>query len=287
MSIVVCLKWVPLRPVIDAVTGTVSSDDRWSGPSPADRAALEIALRLAATRHDTVHVVTVGATAADAMLRDALAAGAHTATRVDAAEPPSSSSVAAALADVIGPLDPTLVICGDWSLDRGSGSVPPFLAAELAIGQACGLVAIVDEPGQPLRAERRLDGGRRERIRIDGPAVLSVEGNVATHRRASLAATLAAQRATITVTQPKQPLHVTPTPKHVGPFRPRARVLDGPTGSQGARGRIEFLTGALAARKPPQKLVLDPQSAADAILAQLAEWGYDVWTRARVPDHDG
>lgn len=274
MSIAVCMKWVALRPVVDPLTGSIDTDDRWSGPSLADRAALELALQIATTRDTSVHVYTVGGTAADAMLRDALAAGADSATRVESTEHPASFAVAAALADAIRPLSPELVLCGDWSIDRGSASVPPFLAGELGIGQACGLVGVRSEPDNILVGERRLDGGRRERIRITGPAVLSVEGSVAALRRAGLAPTLAAQRATLSVLKPRHPLHPAPVPHRVGPFRPRARVLDGPTTSDTPRSRIETLTGALANRTPPQKLTLDPDEAADAILRQLAEWGY-------------
>ena len=275
MTIVVCMKWVALRPDIDPVTGVVSSDDRWSGPSPADNAALEVGLRLAGSGDDVVHVVTVAGPAADAMLRDAIACGASAATRVQCTNQVSSHAVAAVLADTVRPLQPRLIICGDWSLDRGSGSVPPFLAAELGYGQACGLVSITEGPGAILLAERRLDGGRRERVRISGPAVLSVEGSVALLRRATMAGTLRSQKLAIAVLTPKHALAATPTAQHSGPVRPRARVLDGPATSESPRSRIEQLTGALTNRKPPQKLTLEPEAAADAILAQLAEWGYD------------
>ncbi len=284
MTIVVCMKWVALRPDIDPVTGSMSADDRWSGPSPADQAALEVALQLAEVSGEAVHVITVGTPASEAMLRDALAAGASAATRIHAHEHASSQAVAAAIGDTIRPLQPRLVLCGDWSLDRGSGSVPPFLAAELDYGQACGLVAVSvegtdtersEESGFTLLAERRLDGGRRERVRISGPTVLSVEGSVALLRRATLGGTLSAQKIAITVVTPKHALAATQAAQRVGPFRPRARVLDGPATSEPPRLRIEQLTGALTNRKPPQKLTLEPQAAADAILEQLAEWGYD------------
>ena len=277
MTIVVCMKWVALRPDIDPVSGTVSGDVRWSGPSLADQAALEVALRLAEPAGDPVHVVTVGTPDSEAMLRDALAAGGSAATRIDAMEHASSAAVAAAIAEAVGPLQPRLVVCGDWSLDRGSGSVPPFLAAELDYGQACGLVAVAPETDAPwpVVAERRLDGGRRERIRISGPTVMSVEGSVALLRRASLSGILRAQKTAVTVLNPKHVLAAAPSPHRVGPLRPRARVLDGPSTSESPRSRIEQLTGALTNRKPPQKLTLEPAAAAEAILAQLAEWGYD------------
>ena len=43
----VALKLAPGRPEVDALTGAVATDDRLAGPSDADLAALEWALRLA------------------------------------------------------------------------------------------------------------------------------------------------------------------------------------------------------------------------------------------------
>jgi electron transfer flavoprotein beta subunit len=273
--IVVCMKWVALRPVIDPITGIVESDERWSGPSLADQAALELGLQLAASRNTTCTVITLGGIVADSMLRDALAAGATSAVRihvdVDNDHQPTSASTAASLAAVIKTLDPALVLCGDWSLDRGSASVPSFLAAELSIDAACGLVALEQTSPGELRVERRLDGGRREVLAVRGPAVLSVEGATARLRRAPISGVLAASKATINVV-PASSLEWEPTPARIGPFRPRARILEAPV-SDDPRKRVEQLTGALVDRNPPQRLKLDPEAAADKIIEQLQAWG--------------
>jgi electron transfer flavoprotein beta subunit len=79
--IAVCMKWVALRPDIDPISGAVSSDERWSGPSLADQAALELALQLGAARNAPVIVFTVGGTTSDSMLTEALACGATAAIR--------------------------------------------------------------------------------------------------------------------------------------------------------------------------------------------------------------
>ena len=286
--IAVCQKWVATRPEVDPLTGLVSTDDRWSGPSLADQAALEWGLRLAERCGGQVVVVTVGVEAADSMLRDALAVGAVRAIRVPISEheQPSSLAVARALADVLRPLSPAMAVCGDWSLDRGSASVPPFLAAELGLGQACGLVALdLGVPVEPLggvgpvgpagfTGDRRLDGGRREQFAIDGPSVLSMEGAAAALRRAPLAGMLAARAAVIEVAPATAPLEPSPEPIRSGPFRPRPRLIDGPDTQLPPLARIERLTGALVDRTPPQTLVLDPEAAADRILEQLDAWGY-------------
>ncbi|MEO7370504.1 MAG: hypothetical protein ABIZ69_06570, partial [Ilumatobacteraceae bacterium] len=142
--IAVCIKWI----------GTLST----SGLSAADNAALETALRHGEATHTSVIAVTVAGPSADRVLRDALACGVTTAIRVEAADDLDSAAVAAALAPVVA--HSAAVWCGDCSADRGTGSVPAFLAAQLRRQQALGLVGVdfID----PLRVTRRLDGGRRE-----------------------------------------------------------------------------------------------------------------------------
>jgi electron transfer flavoprotein beta subunit len=228
--------------------------------------------------------VTAGTAEAEPVLRDALAAGADRAVRVDLPAGAASAAVAAGLAAALA--GAAAVVCGDWSLDRGSGSVPAFLAARLGAAQALGLVSIdIDVPagGTPglaphapaVRAERRLDGGRRERLSVAAPMVLSVEGRDRL-RRADLDGLLRARTAPIEVvaTPAAATALSADTPVlRTGPYRPRARVLPPPAGGS-ARERILALTGALVDRTPPELVTLDPASAADRLLAQLQAWGY-------------
>jgi electron transfer flavoprotein beta subunit len=264
------MKWVGQRPEIDRATGAVHpGDDRFGGVSPADRAALEWALRCAERWGGDVVAVSAGPVEADAILRDALAVGATRAIRIDQAPFATSPVVASVLATTLEGCD--LVWCGDLSTDRGSGSVPAFLAGRLEVGQALGVVEVRlrDEPG---RAEvvRRLDGGRRERLAVNGPAVLSVEGAAARLRRAPLAAAIAARSGSIEVA-PGTPLGEHPH-RPTRPYRPRARTLAGPAGD-GALERVRALT-ALGTGPRGDPIELDPGDAADRILDALRDWGY-------------
>jgi electron transfer flavoprotein beta subunit len=274
--IAACLKWVDDRPEVDRLTGEVVADPRSSGPSDADLAALEWALRLSDARgNEPVVAVTVGPPAADEMLRDAVAAGAARCVRVDLPIESPSALVASAIAGAVR--DPALsfVLCGTYSIDRGSGSVPAFVAGHLGIAQALGCVTLsIDDGGAgAVTAERRLDGGRREFVRTAGPCVLSVEGGSARLRRAPLHAVVASRDLDVDVVRPgTQPL--TGGAVRRSPFRPRARVLPPPPAALSARERILALTGALVDREPPQLLVLEPDAAADRILDQLRTWGY-------------
>ncbi len=65
----------------------------------------------------------------------------------------------------------------------GTGALPAFLAHELAAAQALGLVTLTTD-GHRLAAERRLDGGWRERLTVPCPAVCSVEAAGVRLRRA-------------------------------------------------------------------------------------------------------
>ncbi len=269
MKIAVCWKWVSLDREREA-------DRRWAGVSAADEAALEIALSIA-DRSDAdagadpseVVVICLGPPGADDVLRDAIAAGATSALRVDASTELDSQVVATALAEHLGDRD--LIVCGDYSLDRGTGSVPAFIAGELATAQALGLLEVrpeADDTGA-LRVVRRLDGGRREILDVTPPAVLSVEGSAASLRRASLAASLTARTAPVaTVRGP----HGRLPEAEIHPYRPRARVLPAPTG--GSLDRVRQILDIGGDDLHAELVTLDPTAAASKILDQLRDWGY-------------
>jgi electron transfer flavoprotein beta subunit len=268
VKIAVCWKWVSLDREREA-------DPRWSGVSAADEAALEIALRIAeATSTDgeiDVAVICLGPASCDDVLRDAIAAGATSAIRVDASTELSSQVVAVALSEHLR--DHELVFCGDYSLDRGTGSVPAFLADELSTAQALGLIEVSgpeDAAAPRLRCTRRLDGGRREILEVVPPAVISVEGSAAGLRRAPLSASLAARSAPVTTVRgpygrlPEAEIH---------PFRPRARVLAAPAGAS-ALDRVRQLLDIGGGDVHAELVTLDPSAAASKILDQLRDWGY-------------
>ena len=312
ICVVACLKWIDRRPVGDGVV----ADERFSGMSPADEAALEWALRAGSMWGCEVVAVTVGRQSADLVLRAALAAGASRGIRVDDANlgsspdgaGPDSSTVARAIAGLTAAVTGDAVVwCGDYSLDRGTGSVPAFIAAELGVPQLLGLVELTigSTPGEVM-ALRRLDGGRRERLRtgvgsspqssrpsdvragltgaevssgavVPSGAVVSVEGSTARLRRAGLAAVMRARQAEIEVIVPTgggDRSDEVPA-RTVRPFRPRPRVLPAPVGAS-TLDRVRALTDTAAApgSSAGETVVLSAPDAARRILDALRGWGY-------------
>ena len=284
--IVAAMSWSWLETEVDPLTGAISADRHDRGPGQPELAALEYALRLAQRWDARVVAATVASAEADAMLRDALAAGAAEALRVEpaggAARPQpadlvgggqdSAAALAAALHQRYGV--PDLVLCGDRSADRGTGSFPAFLAAALDTAQVLGVVRMEPQDGGVLRVHRRLDGGRREVLLVRRPAVMSVEAAGIRLRRAGLPATLASGRATIPVargTAATAAQRIRVLGAH--PYRPRPRELAGPSGTP-LRRTLE-LTGALTERTPPTVLgPLSPGQAADELLGYLRRHGY-------------
>jgi electron transfer flavoprotein beta subunit len=269
----VCLKWVDQRPELDALGAPTAPDARFAGVSAADQAALEWALRcrdaLAPSINHDVVVITVGPPEADAVLRDALTVGAARAVRIDLPFGTPSRVVAASIAVQFA--DATLVWCGDYSIDRGTGSVPAFLADELNCGQALGLVDVDLQSPAGITALRRLDGGRRERVAIEAHTVASVEGSTAMLRRAPLRALLGAHHIEV-IAGPTPGLTETP-PVLTRPYRPRPRMLAAPVGAT-ALDRVHSITATDAHVSHGETVVLEPAAAAERIIATLRDWGY-------------
>jgi electron transfer flavoprotein beta subunit len=267
-SVVALLKRVDLRPAVDPLTGVVTHDPH-GGLSASDQCALELALRVAEALHLPARAVTAGATDSDDILRLALAAGVTEVARVELHPDATSAEVAAVLAPSVDAA--RYVFCGDHSLDRGSGSVPAFVAGHLGCAQALGSAAVQLHDGA-LRIERRLDRGRRELVEVTAPAVVSVDGGLPPLRRPPLPRALRSARADIPVTTPARPPE--PEPGRTLPYRPRPRVLDGPDPHLPTRQRLLALSGALAVFDPPRVVVASPEEAADELLAFLSARGY-------------
>ena len=269
--IAVALKWVDLRPDVDPLDGTVRHDDRTSGFSLADAAALECALLLGEAWQLPVAAITAGPPGAQAVLRDAAAFGPRRLVLVTADIDAPSEAIAEALAPLLD--GAAVVCCGDYSADRGSGSVPAFLAHQLEAAQALGLTGLTPRTPGCLIAQRRLDGGRREHLQVTAPAVISVEPGAARLRRASLSGLLAAREAVIEVAEGAVTHGSRVQVMSTAPYRPRPKMLPPPHDPL-PRARLLALTGALTERTLPRVVRASCDEAADELISYLKDKGY-------------
>ncbi len=290
VAVVVVLAPAVGRVTVEPLTGAVDVDERGATMSAADAAALEVALRLGDAWDAPVTALSAGGALAESVLRDALVVGAARAIRVDGADDAAPAPVAAALAGAIAGLlhvdagpgtgharhdagTRVFVVAGVHGSDLASAAVPAYLAHHLGAAQALGLIAVESaEPGS-CEVVRRLDRGARERLAVSAPAVISVEGSVATLRRAGLRAVLADDPSAIEHVSPPFGLAGPGLDLVPRPWRPPTRVVAGPEGVT-ALERIRDLTGAAGPTRVARTIEADPAEAADAILEQLGEWGY-------------
>ena len=289
--VVACVDPQDLRPDVDPLTGEVTYDPRRADLSAADAAALEHALRVAEAWGGRVLVVAAGPPEIDPVLREAASLGADAMRVTWPSEYDGhtlAGDAAALAAALVGAIrteaEPALVVCGDRSPGRGTGAVPAYIAHLLRAEQALGLVSLMAVPadGEPavgeLEAERRLDAGWRERLRVRAPAVCSVEAAGVRLRRAPLSAALEVTRRAIPVVRASEPVGggSVPPALSVGaptPYRPRTRLVPAPKG--GTRQRLLALTGALATHEPPRIVgPVNASAAADELLAYLQRHGY-------------
>lgn len=121
--------------------------------NPYDEYALEEALRQRELHGGEVIVVTCGSERAQEALRTALAVGADEAIRLESdGLSDDSSSIASALAALIEPLAPDLLLAGLFAVDSGSGSVALQVAERLKLPHASSAVKLTIVTGEQLAA---------------------------------------------------------------------------------------------------------------------------------------
>ena len=194
---VVCIKQVP-----DTETRVkLAADGRTLDPTgvtlilnPYDEFAVEQALRVREQLGaGEVVAVSLGGTAVQTTLRNALAMGADRAIhlRCDTAAP-DALAVAKALAAAIGPLDAGIVWLGKQAVDDDAAQVGPMLATLL--GRPCvSVVAKFELAGTTAKVEREIEGGR-EQLEVPLPAVFTAEKGLNEPRYASLKGIMAAKK---------------------------------------------------------------------------------------------
>lgn len=182
MKILVCISSVP-----DTTTKITFTDNNTefntSGVqfiiNPYDEIALTRALELTEGGDGSVTVIHVGTSAAEPVIRRALAMGAGEAIRVDAA-PRDAFFVSKQIALVAGKEDFDMILCGRESIDYNGAQVGPMVAEWLNIPSVSNVKKIEAGQGRAV-LEREIEGGK-EIIETSLPLVASCSEGVAEPR---------------------------------------------------------------------------------------------------------
>lgn len=185
MKILVCAKQVPDTEGLilnDVITGKKSpgSLERFA-LNRFDEFAVEAAVRMKESYPGVVaHVITVGPDRSLQVLKRAVGMGCdegiHLETRTG---DPGPAETAAWIAETVSSRDYGLILCGSMSEDRMGGQVGPMVAAHLDFVFATQVIAMDCIPEQErLRIEKEIEGGAREILEIDLPAVLALQPGI-------------------------------------------------------------------------------------------------------------
>jgi len=184
-DIIVCIKQVPQPEYLDKVsvnpiTGTINREEVPSVINPVDLNALEEALVIREKFSGQVSVITMGPPQARKALENTLAIGAdrviHLNDRLFAGA--DTLATARALAYGIGRLALfDIILCGDASLDSGTGQVAVQLAVVLNLPCVTNVEEINFENKHSLLVKQVWERGY-SRLRIKLPCVIGVTRNI-------------------------------------------------------------------------------------------------------------
>ena len=247
--------------------------------NPADRHALEEAVRMKGMLDAEVAVLTAGPSAARGVLTLCLARGADRAIHVPCEEHEDQDPwmTATRLASVIKREDWSLVLCGQQTLDQAGGQVGLILAELLGLPVVTRVVGVtVDATTQRLVAQRLLERGDREVNECSLPALVAVVLAADQPEYVSVHRHLLSQDGPVTVVSGATALDVEPLWEHVSVSwpRPRPKAIAAPGPEMSAAERIEFIAVGEQAEKEGRLFEGDPEEAADRIVELLLERGY-------------
>jgi len=206
MKILVCVKAIP------QTDHGVMADETGSRIDPImpngyrlnawDSCSVEAAVQLKECgRASRVDVLTCGNPETDSVIRRSMGMGADHGIHIvhDEGEEPDSLAVAKKIAETVrnkGGYD--LIICGAMSEDRMEAATGPMIAALLGLPFAVSAVEMDLLPdGAAIRAASEMDGGLRQLIHLEMPALVSLQTGINTPRYPKLSAMLRANHAEI------------------------------------------------------------------------------------------
>ncbi|MBI2909869.1 MAG: electron transfer flavoprotein subunit beta/FixA family protein, partial [Chloroflexi bacterium] len=180
LSIIVCIKQVPdpehfSKISLDPATGNILREGVPTVINPLDRHALEEALRLKEKFSGAVVVLTMGPLQAKEALETALAMGADEAVLLCDPGFAGADTLATAftLSLAMKKVGFDLVLCGDETIDSGTGQVGPQLAEFLNVPHVAHATALQFPSEHELVARCALERGHLK-VAVALPAVVAV-----------------------------------------------------------------------------------------------------------------
>lgn len=164
-----------------------------------DEFAVEEAVLIKASSAQTaVHAITVGPERSTDVIKRSIGMGAdsgiHIATRGGTYQ--SSFETAALIAEYARCRHYDLILTGVMSEDNMQGQVGPMIAGRLGIPWATSVIyEKIAADGKSVRIEREIEGGNREVMELQLPAVLTIQSGINSPRYPSLSNLLRANRA--------------------------------------------------------------------------------------------
>lgn len=206
MKIVVCIKQVPATndAKIDPETKRIIREGQKAILNPFDTYALEEGVRLKEKFGGEVIALTMGPPKAEAVLREAISAGADRGILLSdrafgGSDTWATSYALAKAVEKLGDVD--LVICGKQAIDGDTAQVGPGIAAHLDWMQATYVMAIDKVEASTITVKRMHEEGY-DICELGLPAILTVVKDINTPRIPTLKGRLASQKCEILVWKP-------------------------------------------------------------------------------------
>ena len=200
MKILVCVKQVPETEasiVIDTSNKGIQRDhiDKWK-MNRYDEAAVEEALQIKDTFPDTtVDIISAGPSRSEIAIRRAIGMGADSGIHILTDNQGDRDPFAVASWISVYARSYDLILAGVMSEDAMQGLVGPLIAENLALPCA---TAVIHEQLRPEKncvyIEREIEGGFREQLELNLPAVLTVQTGINQPRYPSLSNLLRANK---------------------------------------------------------------------------------------------
>lgn len=166
-----------------------------------DDYAIEEALRLKEAHGGEVTVVAAGPPSAKDAISRALAMGADKGVLVSIGDVDRLDALALAkvLAEVVRPLNPDIVLCGQMSDDFGGGEVGPALSVALNMPQVSSATS-VEASGSTLTILRDTEDGK-QRVSVETPVVIMAMTGLNEPRYPSLKGIMAAKKKPVDIVE--------------------------------------------------------------------------------------